>query len=47
MKERLEPVINGSGIVVHQSPEAGATAKPGTKIILTCQPKISGALSAN
>jgi cell division protein FtsI (penicillin-binding protein 3) len=47
LKQKLEPVINGSGIVVRQSPEAGAAIKPGERIILTCQPKITGAISAN
>ncbi|MBI3364103.1 MAG: transpeptidase family protein [Ignavibacteriae bacterium] len=41
---KLEPVVNGSGIVIQQSPEAGQFAKPGTKVFLTCQPK---SLSAN
>ncbi len=36
---KLEPVVNGTGIVVQQSPEAGRIAKPGTKVFLTCQPR--------
>ncbi|HUN66032.1 MAG TPA: penicillin-binding protein [Bacteroidota bacterium] len=47
IREKLDPVVTGSGIVVRQSPEAGAAVKPGTKITLTCQPKISDALSSN
>jgi len=40
---KLEPVVNGSGIVVQQSPEAGRSAKPGTKVFLTCQPRTASA----
>ncbi len=39
MNEKLIPVVSGSGVVVHQSPEAGQTVKPGMKVLLTCQPK--------
>jgi cell division protein FtsI (penicillin-binding protein 3) len=39
----LEPVVNGSGVVVQQSPESGKKAKPGTKIFLMCQPKSAAA----
>ncbi len=44
---KFHPVVNGSGVVIHQSPEAGQKAKPGTRIILTCQPKTTAALSVN
>jgi cell division protein FtsI (penicillin-binding protein 3) len=43
----LEPVVNGSGVVVRQSPDVGQRVKPGTKIVLTCQPKNSSTFSVN
>jgi cell division protein FtsI (penicillin-binding protein 3) len=36
---KLQPVINGTGTVMNQSPHAGQPAKPGMKIVLDCQPK--------
>jgi cell division protein FtsI (penicillin-binding protein 3) len=36
---RLVPVVNGSGVVVSQSPAGGSSAKPGMKVVLTCQAK--------
>jgi cell division protein FtsI (penicillin-binding protein 3) len=34
---KLVPVVSGSGIVVSQSPPGGCSARPGMKVILTCQ----------
>jgi len=46
LKDRkLDAVVNGSGIVINQSPEPGLPLKRGMKIILTCQPKLSAALN--
>jgi cell division protein FtsI (penicillin-binding protein 3) len=45
--EKLQPVINGSGTVITQTPSAGQSAKPGMKIMLTCQPKAVIALTVN
>jgi cell division protein FtsI (penicillin-binding protein 3) len=39
MAEQLEPVVNGSGIVIQQLPGAGQRARSGTRVILTCEPK--------
>ena len=36
---KLVPVVNGSGIVVSQSPPGGSSATPGMKVVLTCQSK--------
>lgn len=36
---RLVPVVNGSGVVISQSPPAGSSARPGMKVVLTCQAK--------
>src|SRR5262249_17462064 len=36
---KLVPVVNGSGVVVSQSPAGGSSAKPGMKVVLTCQVK--------
>lgn len=38
-KLSLEPAIQGKGIVVQQSPEGGQKVKPGTIILLLCQPR--------
>ena len=37
--EQFEPIVNGSGIVVQQQPQAGASSRSRAKVILTCQPK--------
>ncbi len=47
MNEKLVPVINGSGVVIHQSPEAGQAVKPGMKVMLTCQPKGAAIVPVN
>jgi hypothetical protein len=39
--EQFEPVVNGSGIVVRQQPQAGMHSHSRMKIILTCEPKSS------
>lgn len=44
---KFEPVVNGSGIVITQVPEAGTYATKGMKISLICQPKQSTAFSLN
>ena len=36
------PVVNGSGTVVSQSPAAGSIARPGMKVVLTCQARSAG-----
>ncbi|HEY6193222.1 MAG TPA: penicillin-binding protein 2 [Bacteroidota bacterium] len=36
---KLVPVVNGSGVVVSQSPAGGSSAKPGMRVLLTCQSK--------
>jgi membrane peptidoglycan carboxypeptidase len=36
---KLVPVVNGSGVVVSQSPAAGSSARPGMRVVLTCQAK--------
>jgi cell division protein FtsI (penicillin-binding protein 3) len=38
--EQLGVSIVGSGIVISQFPDAGVKMKPGTKVILTCEPKV-------
>ncbi|MDI6766562.1 MAG: penicillin-binding protein [Bacteroidota bacterium] len=43
----FEPVVEGSGIVITQVPEAGTYATKGMKISLICQPKQSTVLSLN
>jgi len=41
---RYEPVVSGSGTVVHQEPTPGQPGKAGMKVRLICQPKSSAAL---
>jgi cell division protein FtsI (penicillin-binding protein 3) len=36
------PVVNGSGTVVSQSPAAGSIARPGMRVVLTCQARPAG-----
>ena len=38
------PVVNGSGTVVSQSPPAGSIARPGMRVILTCQSRSAALL---
>lgn len=45
--KKLQPVVNGTGTVVNQSPAAGQPAKPGMKIVLECQPKSLTALNVH
>ena len=45
--EKYQPVVNGSGIVTNQMPQAGQPAKAGMKVILTCQPRSAAILGAN
>ncbi len=47
MNEKLVPVVNGSGVVVRQSPEAGQAVRPGMKVMLTCQPRGAGMMPGN
>ncbi len=44
---KLEPIINGSGTVITQSPNAGQPLKAGMKIALICQQKVLTTLSTN
>ncbi len=37
--EKLDVAVVGSGVVVHQSPEANAPVKQGERIVLICEPK--------
>ena len=41
MAEKYQPVVNGSGIVMNQTPQPGQPAKAGMKVVLTCQPKVA------
>lgn len=45
--EKYHPVVNGSGIVMSQNPQAGQPAKAGMRVVLNCQPKVAPALGAN
>jgi cell division protein FtsI (penicillin-binding protein 3) len=37
--DRFQPILNGSGIVVSQSPQPGTPASAGKKIVLFCKPR--------
>ncbi|MBI3190056.1 MAG: PASTA domain-containing protein [Ignavibacteriales bacterium] len=37
--DQLDPVVDGYGIVISQDPIAGAVVRPGTKVLLRCEPK--------
>ncbi len=45
--EKYQPVVNGSGIVMNQTPQSGQPAKAGMKVVLTCQPKVTPTLGVN
>ncbi len=45
---KFEPVVNGSGIVIEQSPAAGQPARAGARVVLICQPRtVAAALNRN
>jgi len=45
LKERkITPVVNGTGIVVNQNPEAGVLSKKGMIVTLLCEPRSTGSI---
>jgi beta-lactam-binding protein with PASTA domain len=44
---RLEVSVTGSGVVVSQSPPAGQNVKPGSRIVIRCEPRARTLLTMN
>jgi cell division protein FtsI (penicillin-binding protein 3) len=44
---RLEVSVSGSGVVVSQSPPAGQSVKPGTRVVIRCEPRARNLFTMN
>jgi membrane peptidoglycan carboxypeptidase len=44
---RLDVSVSGSGVVVSQSPPAGQNVKPGSRVVIRCEPRARNLLTMN